>query len=141
MTWHNDFTDRMKSWAELRSQVENLPIQDTLEAINYWWQRTPWQPYYLHWDDLESWPDPWQLLSDNVYCDVARGLGIMYTISMLDRKDLGSATMVFTSDGLNLVLVAGGKYIVNWDQEILVNSNLAVNIKRQLKLEELKQYK
>ena len=60
---------------------------------------------------------------------------------MLDRKDLGSATMVFTSDGLNLVLVAGGKYIVNWDQEILVNSNLAVNIKRQLKLEELKQYK
>jgi hypothetical protein len=110
-----------------------------LEDINSWWFAVPWRPYYLHWDDQLNWPDPWQLLSDNHYCDLARGLGILYTITLLDRADLGDAALVLTDSGDNLVQVSKSKYILNWDQDTIVNTIQATNIKRQLTQSAVKQ--
>ena len=132
MNWPQTFSSRLESWTTLRDSVQNLPVETALITINTWWFNVPWKPYYLHWDDQEFWPDPWQLLSDNIYCDLARGLGILYTISLLDRADLASATLVLTETGDNLVLVAKEKYILNWDGDTIVNTNLEVKIKRQL---------
>ena len=131
MIWPVTFAARLESWNLLRDQTQNLPIKSALEQINAWWFGTPWQPYYLHWDDQATWPDPWQLLSDNVYCDLARGLGILYTISLLDRADMASTRMVLTEEGDNLVLVAKEKYILNWNPDSIVNTFQAVKIKRQ----------
>ena len=129
--WYKDFADRLESWADLRTQNRELPLEEALQNINDYWQESPWQPYYLHWDDQPNWPDPWQLLSDNVYCDLARGLGILYTISLLDRTDMADATLVLTEDGTNLVQVAKEKYILNWKAEDIVNTFTKVKIKRQ----------
>ena len=131
MIWPDLFSDRLFSWNLLREQCQNLPAQSALENINAWWFRTPWQPYYLHWDDQPTWPDPWQLLSDDIYCDLARGLGILYTITLLDRADLAPAELVLTQDNVNLVLVAKEKYILNWQADQIVNNITKVKIKRQ----------
>jgi hypothetical protein len=137
--WPNTFEQRLAAWASLRDQVSELDTKSTLEHINAWWFNAPWKPYYLHWDDRPNWPDPWQLLSDNYYCDVARGLGILYTITLLDRADLGDATLVLTETGDNLVQVAKSKYILNWDQDTIVNTNQEANIKKQLTQSAVKQ--
>ena len=100
-----------------------MPIEAALAAIHSWWQIAPWRAYHLHWDDRDTWPDPWQLLSDNIYCDLAKGLGIMYTITLLDRDDIQDARLVEASQG-NLVLIADEKYILNWGHELVVNNNL-----------------
>jgi hypothetical protein len=65
--WHKTFDQRLYSWTDLRSQTKDLPIQTALIKINNWWAQTPWVPYYLHWDDRENWPDPWQLLDENIF--------------------------------------------------------------------------
>jgi hypothetical protein len=70
-------------------------------------------------------------LSDNVYCEVARGLGILYTITLLDRADMAPAHLVLTDTGCNLVLVAKEKYILNWEAGNIVNTNQAETIKQQ----------
>jgi hypothetical protein len=137
--WPVTFAARLESWNQLRDQVHTLPVNQTLDAINSWWFDIPWRPYYLHWDDQTNWPDPWQLLSDNHYCDLARGLGILYTITLLDRADLGDATLVLTDSGDNLVLVAKSKYILNWDRDTIVNTIQEVNIKKQLTQQQVKQ--
>jgi hypothetical protein len=137
--WPTSFGDRLESWNQLRQQVQLLPTAKTLQCINQWWYNCPWQPYYLHWDDQPIWPDPWQLLSDNYYCDLARGLGILYTITLLDRADLGDATLVLTETGDNLVLVEKSKYILNWDRDTIVNTIQATNIKKQLTQSAVKQ--
>jgi hypothetical protein len=130
--WPTSFDDRLESWNQLRQQVHALPVESSLFQINTWWYNCPWRPYYLHWDDQPNWPDPWQLLSDNHYCDLARALGILYTITLLDRADLDDATLVLTESGDNLVLVAKSKYILNWDRNTIVNTIQATNIKKQL---------
>jgi len=129
--WHKDFANRLESWAELRNQNRELPLEKALQNINDYWQKSPWQPYYLHWDDQPNWPDPWQLLSDNIFCDLARGLGILYTLSMLEHKDLISYELILAEDGRNLVLVNKSKYTLNWDGSVLVNTPLVGKAKRR----------
>ena len=139
MIWPATFSARLESWNLLRDQCTNLPVTSALEDINAWWFRAPWTAYHLHWDDSEAWPDPWQLLSDNIYCELARGLGILYTITLLDRADLQDACMIeYLGD--NLVLVAQEKYILNWDPDQVLNISLGRSKpRRQVSQEQIKQ--
>ena len=118
--WPKTFAERLESWTRLRQQIAGLDTEPALDAINIWWFQTPWTAYHLHWDDRANWPDPWQLLSDDIYCPLARGLGIMYTITLVDRPDLQDAVLAeFSTD--NLVQVVGEKYILNWDSATMLN--------------------
>ena len=131
--WPRTFGDRLSSWNLLRDQCQNFSAESALSQINTWWFNAPWRPYYLHWDDQAKWPDPWQLLSDDIYCEVARGLGILYTITLLDRADLAPVELVLTESGHNLVLVTKEKYILNWESDTIVNTFQEVKIRRQYK--------
>jgi hypothetical protein len=121
--WPRTFAERLESWTQLRNQASTADAETALGAINSWWFQTPWRAYHLHWDDRPNWPDPWQLLSDDLYCSLARGLGILYTITLLDREDLQDAVLAEV-DGDNLVLVAKKKYILNWESDTILNINL-----------------
>ena len=121
--WPKNFEERLTAWNQLRQSTKNLPIETALTQINSWWFQVPWRAYHLHWDDRLDWPDPWQLLSDDLYCPLARGLGILYTITVLDRDDIQDAELIETEHG-NLVQVAGGKYILNWGTELELNTRL-----------------
>lgn len=138
--WPRTFAQRLASWTRLRNHTQHdLSAHLALQTINAWWFDSPWQAYYLHWDEQAEWPDPWQLLDDNIYCSLARALGIMYTIALLDRPDLEDALLVDASTD-NLVLVHGEKYILNWDKDTVVNINPgSTRIQHSVKLSELKQ--
>lgn len=124
----------------MRSQCQGLSKTDCLLTINQWWFGSPWIPYHLHWDDRDQWPDPWQLLQDNLFCSLARALGIMYTIALIDRADINDAVLVDLRDD-NLVLVDQKKYILNWDREQIVNINLAsTNVLHQIEQYQIKQF-
>jgi hypothetical protein len=118
--WPKNFADRLESWNRLRLQASTADKPAALAMINSWWFNTPWRAYYLHWDDRDTWPDPWQLLDDDIYCPLARGLGMLYTVSIIDRPDLQDC-MLTECGGDNLVLIPDEKYILNWDREQIVN--------------------
>ena len=136
--WPKTFADRLESWTALRTLAQSQDLETALITINQWWFNSPWQAYYLHWDDQAKWPDPWKLLSDDIYCDVAKALGILYTISLLDREDMADATLILTEDHRNLVLVDKTKYILNWSSSCVVNTNQAVKIRQQFKQHQIK---
>jgi hypothetical protein len=131
--WCSTFAQRLESWQQLRHAVQSKSASSAAEAVNQWWFQAPWRPYYLHWDDQPTWPDPWQLLSDDVYCDLARALGILYTITLLDRADLAPITLVLSEEGTNLVLVAKEKYILNWNKDSIVNNKPKVKTTHRFK--------
>jgi hypothetical protein len=120
--WPSTFEQRLAAWSSLRAAAASAPLDQSLSLIHNWWQAAPWQAYHLHWDDRPTWPDPWQILSDNIYCDLAKGLGILYTITMLDRADCQNSMLIETDQG-NLVLVNNEKYILNWGSEVCVNTS------------------
>lgn len=139
MIWHRSFEQRLLAWNSLRTTCQNQDLESALDDINRWWMNTPWTAYYLHWDDLRDWPDPWQLLNENIFCDVARGLGILYTITMLQRTDVVDARLVETKN-YNLVLVHEEKYILNWYPDKIVNNNFKEQtVRRCITQQELQQ--
>jgi len=137
--WPRTFAERLASWNQLRNQAATADLETALRQINSWWFQTPWRAYHLHWDDRDSWPDPWQLLSDDIYCPLARALGIMYTITLLDREDLQDAVLVEVASD-NLVLVHKKKYILNWDTDTILNINpTGSKIQHSIAQQQLKQ--
>ena len=126
MNWATDFSNRLTEWVRLRQQVSELPPEPALFAINQWWFGVPWCPYYLHWDDRRDWPDPWQLISENYYCDLAKALGIVYTMYFTRHgKDLHTEIRVYnepyTKYMYNLVFFNKGKYVLNFRDGDIVN--------------------
>jgi hypothetical protein len=111
--WKYDFGDRLSEWRDLRHDCQRLDLNQCLLKINDWWWQVPTVNHYLHWDDNPKWPDPWELLFDNIFCDLARALGMLYTVSMLERTDITDTKLIQTKR-YNLVQVNGGKYILNW---------------------------
>ena len=122
--WPADYQTRLDRWVRLRCESANLDLETCLLRVNDWWQQTPWRPYYLHWDDHETWPGPWDLLADNTYCSLARALGIVYTLLLIDHEKVDEIEIIETDDG-NLVQVNNGKYILNWSYGEMLNIHSA----------------
>jgi hypothetical protein len=137
--WPAAYQDRLEHWVQLRERCRDRELVYILQDINDWWFQAPWRPYHLHWDDHRTWPTPWELLEDNVFCGLARALGIVYTIILIEHEEIHEVDLVETSDD-NLVLVNHGKYILNWGpSEILNISSVNINTKKTISSKQLEQ--
>jgi hypothetical protein len=70
---------------------------------------------------------------------VSRGLGALYTVSLLNRSDIHTAELVYTDDEYNLVVVNDGDYILNKTKDTVLNNSLPLKINRRLSQDQIKQ--
>lgn len=108
--WESSYQARLEDWVNLRQSARSLPLEKQLMMVNEWWFRAPIVNKRVEWG---NWPDPWALLNNNGYCELARALGIVYTIMLIDNISYTDLKIIQTEKD-NLVLVNGGKYILNW---------------------------
>jgi hypothetical protein len=132
--FHQPAEDRLKSWRDFRNSIEELPIQQALVQTAEFWTSAPFVPYNLDSRDPTNWPDPWTLIYENLYCDVAKCLGIVYTISLTAHKTPGTEFRIYqdpaTGYEYNLAWFAQGKYILNMvDGEVLNNTQFDKSLK------------
>lgn len=128
----NQSEDRLLAWNQLRQDNTKNELADALININDWWQMLPIANHYLHWDDIDRWPNPWDLIADGIFCDLAKALGVVYTIHLLERDDITQIELAETRDGDKLVLVNQGKYILNWAPGQLLNNHTQTHIERTI---------
>jgi hypothetical protein len=76
-------TDRLTEWKRFRDSLEisETPFNDLAE----FWSRAPFVNRYLNPNDASSWPDPWKLILDGNFDDLAISLGMLYTIQLTER--------------------------------------------------------
>lgn len=124
-----DYETRLKAWATLREKIPQLPIDQRCVEIDNFWQRVPLMTHYLHTDYINDWPDPWQLISDNLYCYYGRALGMIYTLILSDTKNIELVEAIDdNSNEVVLVLVDDAKYVLNYWPDTVVN-NLITDFK------------
>lgn len=130
--WETEYQSRLADWNRLRQAAQPLDQHDQLLLINDWWFRAPIVNRVLRWDNYEEWPDPWNLLTNNGYCDLARALGIVYTLMMLSSPQYTDLEII-TTEKDNLVQVDSGKYILNWAPGEMLNINShAITVKNRI---------
>lgn len=76
-------TDRLTAWREFRTSLETsaTPLKDVAE----FWARAPFVSSYIDPSSPSDWPDPWHLVLDNRYDDLAIALGMLYTLKLTQR--------------------------------------------------------
>lgn len=97
--------------------------------------------HHIHLMDSEMWPNPWELLAENIYCNVAKAIGMCYTLLLIGVEDV---SLVEATDNTGneaiLVLVDSAKYILNYWPDTVVNNSLQdFTIKRYINIDILKQ--
>ena len=127
---------RLAYWKNFRKQLNAMQIDRALLATQQLWQSCPFTPFYLTADDPGSWPDPWDLLTENYYCDLAKCLGIIYTLHLSDHgKNLTPEIRVYYDTEsryqYHIAYFADGKYVLNLIEDEVVNKE---HINQQLKL-------
>lgn len=131
------FVERLREWNELRASIKNQNLEQCCVAVDNWWQRAPLVNHYLHPHDTEHWPDPWALLSENEYCQVARGLGMVYTMYLLGFNEC-SLCEVTDEYGDEYIIVACANYAMNWHPHSVVNTPLSkFTVKRTIDITHL----
>jgi len=120
-----NYESRLKSWYDLRKSLENNDIETICLAIDKWWQYAPLLNHHLHPDDIDSWPGPWELLVENNYCQIARGLGMVYTLQLVGIKEVDfSLAIDDNNEECALVMVDNAKYILNYYPNTVISNSL-----------------
>jgi hypothetical protein len=121
-----DYAARLKAWSELRAKLDGLSLESKCIEVDKFWQSVPTQTYYLHTDYIKDWPTPWELISDNLYCNYARALGMIYTLLLTGTKNLELVEAKDdNSNEVVLVLVDDAKYVLNYWPGTVVNNLIA----------------
>jgi len=136
-----DFHSRLKAWRELRLSLIGQSTEQICKKTDEFWQQCPVAGYYLHPDDIEKWPDPWQLLNDNIYCDYSKALGMIYTLLLLGVEDVEFVEATdYSNNDVVLVLVDCAKYVMNYWPDTIVNTTLSdFKIKKNINIDSLKE--
>lgn len=123
--FQNSYDTIFKKWYQLRTSLEDKNIQTRCVEVDKWWQMAPLQNHYLHVDFVSQWPNPWELILENNYCSIARGLGMFYTLHLLGTTDLDFVQAKdYNNEDVTLLLVDNAKYILNyWPDTVLNNKS------------------
>ena len=128
--WKLPASERMARWRAFRNYIDSLPLDQAIQETVEFWAKCPFTPFYLEYTDSDNWPDPWQLINENCYCDLAKCLGIVYTLYLTKHKSsIEFDLQVYREEGTlntyNLVNLNQGKYVINlFDNEIVNNTSI-----------------
>ena len=77
------YAERLAYWANFRKKIETSesPIEDTLDL----WAQAPIKSFCADPWDKKTWPNPWEMILENEYCEFVKILGICYTLQLTDR--------------------------------------------------------
>ena len=136
-------SERLLRWREFRKSLDEQDLSAACQSVVDFWSTCPFSPYYLDYDYPELWPDPWTLIEENYYCDLAKTLGMLYTIKFTTHNPDVEIRVYYdaaTRYNYNLVWINQGKYVINLiEGEVVNKAQVSKNLKLKVKYnEELK---
>jgi hypothetical protein len=122
--WMLSAQDRLAAWKKFRDEIAQLDVSSAVLKTTQLWSFAPFVAHYLHAHDHAHWPDPWQLLAENYYCDLAKALGMLYTLQ-LSGHGTGPLELRIMYDHKNQeevnVVVIDNHYVINLEFATVVN--------------------
>lgn len=109
--------ERLNEWRRLRLEIENSI--DPYQLVAEVWSHAPFVNPYLDPKNPAEWPDPWHLVLDDRYDDLAIPLGMLYTLKLTQRfidTLCEIHTIVSPDDAVQrFILVVDNKHVLNYE--------------------------
>lgn len=115
--WNNMYPhERILSWRRFREDLDgkSLSQEEILNEVALFWAKMPRGARSLDYYTPQSWPDPWEILTYDLFCENTVSLLMYYTLKLLDTFDGNVEMCRIDSDiGEFIVPVVDGKYALN----------------------------
>lgn len=94
--FNQPFEKRLLLWREFRNNLEDseFPIQDTID----FWNSAPLVTIQADPYDPDTWPDPWEIIHENIFCPFVKILAICYTLQLTECFSQSSFEIHITQD-------------------------------------------
>jgi len=109
--------ERLIKWKDFRQQLETsqTPFMD----VARFWSKAPFVNPFIDPSNFTQWPDPWHLILDDRFDDLAIVLGMLYTIKLTQRF-MDSNFEIHTSitgekRSQKFFLVVDNKHVLNYE--------------------------
>ena len=130
--------ERLLAWQQFRQHLDTLSFEQCVYETNNFWNTAPISNQYYCQTLSEQWPMSWQLIIDNVYDDIGKGLGMLYTIYYTKHIcELEFVCGTHNSNDYNIVLIDNGKYTLNWNLEVQLNTPTQTKAAKRFAAKEL----
>lgn len=141
--WKLNSSERLSQWRNFRKSLDTVTIDEATALVAEFWRTCPYNAYYLDPDKPDTWPDPWTLVEENYWCDLAKSLGMLYTIRLTTHNPEAEIRVYNDPKSkiqYNLVWIDQGKYILNMTDGEVVNKTQVskLELHRCYGVEELK---
>ena len=124
------YHERVRTWRDFRLTNTYLDREEILDNTAKLWWKAPQAMPFLAYDQIEAWPQPWELISYDRFDDVSIALGIYYTLFLTDRFDKRDLDIViYNNKNVSAYTVAVdvySKYTLNWSIGEVVNTSQVV---------------
>lgn len=72
-------------------EISKLSLKEAINKTIEIWNHSPKvNKPTINISNYSQWPDPWELLSKEIYCNLAQNLGIFYTLKLSNHEDIQS---------------------------------------------------
>jgi len=131
-----EYETRLQGWHDLKEDIKLLDLKTKCIKIDKWWQNAPTVNHYLHLKDTQNWPDPWELLVENLYRNVAKALGMCYTLNMTGERNFKMVTATDQMGNDVVLVLVDNIYVLNyWPNTVETNTIYDFTIKDEIRLE------
>ena len=115
-----NYEARLKSWYDLRKSLEGSDIKTIYLAV-------------------DNWPGPWELLVENNYCQLARGLGMVYTLQLVGITDIDFCIAIDDNNEEYPLVMVNKTHILNYHPgTVLLNNNVDFTLTNTINIHLLK---
>jgi hypothetical protein len=122
--------ERLAKWKQCRDQLEidNNPF----EVCAKFWAKAPFINNYLDPYNCQSWPDPWQLILNSKYDNLAIALGMLYTLQLTSRFMRDTFEIYMTSNNekndKEFYLLVSGEHVLNLEYAAVTGRNRLLSL-------------
>ena len=126
--WNSDPQQRLSEWKSFRQSLNQLTVEQALDAISQWWSYVPYVERYLENIPVDKWPGPWELIYHGKICDLARALGMLYTWSLSDHATNYNAELRqyfnhCANEKVNCFCINPGSYVLNLEFNTVIKKH------------------
>mgnify|MGYP003624221880 FL=1 len=129
------YEERLITWAGFRDSLEDAeePFRQVQELYN----TCPLVSMYTDPYDISTWPDPWQLVEENQYCEFRIVLAQCYSLQLTERfTDAKFEIHIYVDQDksdMKYLLIINDEHVLGYDRyEVVSKSSLPETLQPQM---------
>jgi hypothetical protein len=112
------YEDRLVIWSKFRETLEES--EEPFRLCRELYNKAPLVSIYTDPWDITTWPDPWQLLDENRYCEFNIVLGMCYSLQLTERFSKADFEIHICIDevhsDMQYLLIIDNNYVLGYDR-------------------------